>query len=129
MRRPKILEDVGFDMYVDTNKLRDLPLPTEQIKMEDLIWCFDFPVWEKDDTDDWNLTPWEVIRNEKGTTEHRKKVNEASLEYPIVIIFHREKWVILDGIHRLVKAYELGDETMNCKIISEDGEFYKSALK
>lgn len=118
MKRPKILEDAGFDIYVDTTKLRDLPLPIEQIKIEDLSWCFDFPVWEKDGTDDWNLTPGEVIRNEVGTTEHRKRVEEVSLDYPIVVIMHKGKYVILDGIHRLVKAYELGNLTIDAKVVT-----------
>ena len=74
MTRPKILEDVGFDIYVDTSKLRDLPLSIQQMNINDLIWCFDFPVWEKDGTDDWNLTPKEVIEKKPETVEHRKKI-------------------------------------------------------
>lgn len=129
MQRPKNLEEVGFDIYLDTAKLRDLPLPIEQIKVEDLTWCFEYPVWEKDGTDDWNLTPWEVVKNEAGTIEHRKRVNEVDLLCPIIVIFHKDKWVVLDGIHRLVKAYELGNKTIEAKKLTEDNEFYKSALK
>ncbi|MES2622938.1 MAG: hypothetical protein V4576_00860 [Patescibacteria group bacterium] len=129
MRRPKILEDAGFDIYVNTQKLRDLPIPIEIMNIQDLIWCFDYPVWEKDQTDDWNLTPWEVIKNDKGTTEHRKRVNEVDIQYPIIVMFHKDKWVILDGIHRLVKAYELGGSKIEAQKLSKDSEFYMSALK
>ena len=129
MTRPKILEDVGFDIYVDTSKLRDLPLSIQQMNINDLIWCFDFPVWEKDGTDDWNLTPWEVIKSDVGTVEHRKKVDEVDMQYPIVIIPNKDKWVVLDGIHRLVKAYELGNKTIKVKKLSKESQYYKAALK
>ncbi len=123
MKRPKILEDAGFDLYVDTSKLRDLPLPVEQKKLEELTWCFDFPVWEKDGTDDWNLTPRQVIDKEPGTSEHMKKVEGSNLEYPIVIIFNKDRWVILDGIHRLVKSYLLKKPTIDVKILSKDSPY------
>lgn len=129
MKRPGILEDVGFDIYVNTQKLRDLPLPIEEVDIQDLTWCFDYPVWEKDGTDDWNLTPWEVIKNDVGTAEHRKKVDEVDMQYPIVIISNKDKWIVLDGIHRLVRAYELGNKTIKVKKLSKESQYYKAALK
>lgn len=129
MPRPKILEDAGFDIYVDTSKLRDLPLDIAPIGLHELTWCFDYPVWEKDGTDDWNLTPLEVINREPGTTDHMQKVQDSSLEYPIVIIWHKDKWVIVDGIHRLVKAYLLKSPIINAKILSKESEYFKNALR
>lgn len=129
MNRPKILEDAGFDIYVDTSKLRDLSLPIQQMNINDLIWCFGCPVWEKDGTDDWNLTPRDVIEKKPATTEHMKKIEEASLDYPIVVIFHKEKWVILDGIHRLVKAYLLEKPIIDAKVLTKDSKFFIDALK
>lgn len=129
MTRPKILEDAGFDIYVDTSKLRDLPLSIQQIDIKDLTWCFDLPVWEKDGTDDWNLTPRDVVEKKPETMEHMKKIEEASLDYPIVVIFHMEKWVILDGIHRLVKAYLLKKPTIDAKVLNKDNKFFINALK
>ncbi len=127
MRRPKILEDVGFDIYVDTLKLRDLPLPVEQKDLSELIWCFDFPVWEKDGTDDWNLTPWAAVEGRSDSSEHKKKIDRADLSFPIVIIWNKERWVILDGIHRLAKAYLLGEKTMKVKVVTKDMVYFKNA--
>jgi hypothetical protein len=45
---PSILTDVGLNMFVDTAKLRELPLPIIDIDIEELIWHFDMPVWSKD---------------------------------------------------------------------------------
>lgn len=129
MNRPKLLEDAGFDIYLDTVKLRDLPLEIKQIDLHELTWCFDFPVWEKDGTDDWNLTPRDVIEGKPETSEHMQKVHDSNLEYLIVIIWHKDKWVILDGIHGLVKAYLLKSPIINAKILSKESEYFKNALR
>ena len=128
MQRPKTLTDAGFDLYFDTSRLRDLPIPTEEKDIQDLIWCFDFPVWEKDGTDDWNLTPREVIENKPYASEHRKRIDAVDLSFPIVVIFNKDKWVIVDGIHRLVKAYMEGHKMVKVKIIQKDDESYKNAI-
>jgi hypothetical protein len=104
-------------MFVNTVKLRKLPLPIVSIDIKKLIWHFDMPVWEKDDTDGWNLTPWEVIEKKKGTAGHRKRAQKAELRYPIVVTRCRSRYVVLDGVHRLVKAYMNGEKKMKAKII------------
>ncbi len=127
MKRPKILEEAGYDIDVDTSKLRDLPLPIEHKNIEDLIWCLDLPVWEKDGTDDWNLTPREVLDGAEGTSEHKRKIEECRLEHPIVIIMNMGKWVILDGIHRLAKAYAQGLKTIDVKVLTKEDPFFLKA--
>jgi len=117
---PRALTDVGLSMFVDTVKLRELPLPVVEIEMEKLIWHFEMPVWEKDGTDDWNLTPWEVIRKEKGSAGHQKRVAEADTSHPIVVTDYKSKYVILDGVHRLVKMYMNGEKKIKAKIIPEE---------
>ena len=116
---PKILTDVGLSMFVDTIKLRELPLAVVEIGLKDLIWQFDMPVWEKDGTNDWNLTPWEVIKKEDNTTTHQRKVEKADISFPIIITKYNSRYVALDGIHRLVKTYMEGGRTIKAKIIPE----------
>ncbi len=129
MKRPKILEDAGFDIYFDESKLRELSIPTTQMKLDELEWLLDLPVWEKDDTDDWNLTPREVIENKSGTSNHRKVVDDADLSYPAVVTLRKGKWIVLDGFHRLTKAYILGRKTLDVKVLTSDMEAYNNALK
>ncbi len=114
---PHMLTDVGLSMFVNTIKLRELPLPIVEIDIEKLIWHFEMPVWEKDETDDWNLTPWEVIRKDKGTTAHQKKIEKADTSHPIIITRYNSRYVILDGVHRLAKVYMNGGKKMKAKII------------
>lgn len=114
---PKILTDVGLSVFVNTVELRDFDVPISEINIQDLLWHFDMPVWEKDGTDDWNLTPWEVIRKETGTKGHQKKVQDADLRHPLIITRYNDRFVILDGVHRLVKAYAQGSTKVNAKVI------------
>ena len=114
---PKILTDVGLSMFVNTVELRDFNVPVSEVDIQDLLWHFDMPVWEKDGTDDWNLTPWEVIHKKDGSIEHRKRVQDADLTHPLIITRYKNRLVILDGIHRLAKAYMEGNKTVKVKVI------------
>ncbi|MCR4311058.1 MAG: hypothetical protein NUV54_00595 [Candidatus Taylorbacteria bacterium] len=117
---PRQLTDVGLNMFVDTVKLRELNLPIIDVPLERLLWHFDMPIWAKDNTDDWNLTPWEVIRKKVGTSVHRERVAESNLAYPIIVTEYNGRLVILDGVHRLVKAHENGRTSIQAKLIPTD---------
>ena len=77
VRRPKILEDAGFDIYLDESKLKNLPVPVTKMELKEFEWMLDLPVWEKDSTDDWNLTPREVIENKPDTGIHPIELKKA----------------------------------------------------
>lgn len=127
MLRPPILEDAGFDIYLDTRKLKDLPLPIEIKNIDEFTWCFNYPVWEKDGTDDWNLTPQDVINQKEGSSDHKIRIENADLAYPIVAIVNKNRWVILDGVHRLVKAYLQGQKCVKVKVLTKDNQYFKDA--
>ena len=114
---PHILTDAGLSMFVDTTKLRELLLPVVDIDIKKLTWHFDMPVWEKDGTDDWNLTPWEVIEKGEGSIGHQKRIENVDISFPLIVTKYNSRYVILDGVHRLVKAYTHGDKQVKGKII------------
>jgi len=107
-------------MFVNTVKLWELPLPVLEVDIDKLVWHFDMPVWEKDGTDDWNLTPWEVIKKESGTTTHQKRVGKADTSHPIIVTEYKSRMVILDGVHRLVKLYMGDKKRVKVKIIPKE---------
>lgn len=104
-------------MFVDVVKLRELLLPIVEIEMEKLLWHFDMPVWAKDGTEDWNLTPWQVIKKEQDSSTHQKRVLDANTRYPIVLTEYNGKLVALDGVHRMAKIYMQGGTKIAAKII------------
>lgn len=117
---PRSLTDVGLSMFVDTTKLRELPLPVVEVPIEKLTWLFDMPVWARDATDGWNLTPWDVIKNKVGSTTHLQRMEAADMSYPIVLTEYKSRLVALDGVHRLVKAYLQKQKTILAKIIPSE---------
>lgn len=55
--RPRILQEVSIPFRKDDLKIQDLDLPTEEMDVKELTWHFAYPFWEKEGTDEWNLTP------------------------------------------------------------------------
>lgn len=108
---------MGLNMYIDTVKLRERPLPVVDMHIKDLLWHFDMPVWAKDGTDEWNLTPWDVIRGVKGSSNHKKRTAETDTQYPILVTTYKSRYVILDGVHCLTKIYLQGKDSIRAKMI------------
>lgn len=126
-KRPKILTDAGYEIYCDVKKIQALNLPVVDFEIDKLIWNFDIPFWEKDGTDDWNLTPWDVINKIDGSAGHQERVEQADLQFPILLSNKNDKWLIIDGVHRLVKAFQSEHKTIKAKIVSaETVEKYKT---
>lgn len=102
--RPKILQEVSIPFKKDDRLIQKLDLPVEDMDIKKLLWHLDYPFWEKEGTDDWNLTPRAVIENPTKEPSHFSRVINADLNYPLHILFHNNRWLILDGLHRLTKA-------------------------
>ncbi len=116
---PKSLRKAGYEIYCDAEKLGSLHIPIVDFGIKDLIWNFDLPLWGKDGKS-WNLTPWDVINDVPGSAIQRRRVENVNMKYPILIIKKKDKWLIIDGVHRLVKAYLNGQQTISAKIIKQD---------
>ena len=52
----------------------------------------------------WYQSP-DTIPTCRSVAEHMKLVNEATLEYPIIL---SKDWKVMDGMHRVVKSLFLG---------------------
>ncbi len=111
-------DNIGLDFgNWEEKKIWALELPVIEMNITDLIWHFDAPFWPNDDGERWTVTPWDVIHQKKGTTKEQKNVEKSDLNYPIDIIKNKERWLILDGIHRLVKAHKQGHKKIKVRII------------
>jgi len=116
---PKILREAGYEIYCDAERLSTLDIPVIDFKIKDLVWNFDLPLWGKDG-ESWNLTPWDAINKVSRSESQQKRVKNVDMKYPILILEKNDKWLIVDGVHRLVRAYLDGQQTIQAKIISED---------
>ena len=80
---PQIIKDVGFDFDWSEEKVWALDVPVEEIDISELTWHFDDPDAHKDEY---------------------KRTMKANLIHPIDVMENKGRWLILDGLHRLMKA-------------------------
>lgn len=112
---------VGLDFgNWEDEKLWSLDIPTSKLNIKDLEWHFDCPFWEHDNGERFVVTPREVLEKVEGTKKEQYKVQVADTKFPINIYFNKNKWLILDGIHRLVKLYQEGVEEVNVRVVTEE---------
>ena len=101
---PQVIKDVGFDFSWDEQKVWALNVPAIQMPIEELTWHFDVPfLWEGGGI--YNLTPWEVMEHPELYQEEYARMLAADLRHPIDIMENKGRWLILDGLHRLMRIY------------------------
>lgn len=113
--RPKNLQQVNVPFDKDDRLIWALDLPVETMPIADLIWHFDYPFWEQEGTDDWNLTPRALLDDPTREPTHYQQIMAADLTYPLQVMQHNGRWLLLDGLHRLVKAHLAGAATVQVR--------------
>ena len=114
---PQVIKDVGFDFRWDSRKVWALEEPTVEMPMSELAWHLDIPFWDSEGTDAYNLTPKEVIDHPEHEPTHWRLIQEADASYPIDVMENKGRWLILDGLHRLVKEYLAGKAVVKVRKI------------
>ena len=113
---PEIIQRVGFDFSWDEKKVWELDVPTIEMNINKLVWHFDIPFhWYGGEV--YNLKSKEIIENPDKYQDEYQRTMVADLKYPIDIMENKGRWLILDGLHRLMKAYIQGDEKVRVRII------------
>ncbi|MEK6812263.1 MAG: ParB N-terminal domain-containing protein [Nanoarchaeota archaeon] len=56
----------------------------------------------------YNLSSSQIIKNSKKYKEEYKRTMDSDLSFPIDIMHNNGRWLILDGLHRLIKVNILG---------------------
>lgn len=112
---PEVIRDVGFDFSWDEKKVWALPLPVDDMKIEDLTWHLLTPfIWSKPNGY-YDVKPIDVIKHPAKYPEEHERVKRANVSYPIDIMFWKGRWVILDGLHRLMKQYMEGHKVVRVR--------------
>lgn len=104
---PKIIEEVGFDFNWSEEKVWALDVPVEEIDIKDLEWHFDVPFWFTPGGY-YDLKPNDVLANHEKYKDEYERTMRADLSHPLDIMWWKNRWLLLDGLHRLVKAKQLG---------------------
>jgi hypothetical protein len=104
---PAELREVLCDFVWDAGKLRRLPLPVGTATVDSLRWQLDLPWWRLDDRP-FQVTPSQVRADPARYQEQYRRTMAADLGCPLDLLDRDGRWVILDGVHRLLKADLLG---------------------
>ncbi len=116
---PEIIKEVGFDFHWEEEKVWALDLPVEDMPITDLEWHFDIPFWFLPGGY-YDLKPREVIENPKKHLLEYGRTMASDLTYPLDIMYWKGRWLLLDGLHRLVKAYILGWKTIKVRKVPSE---------
>lgn len=113
---PESILECGFDFDWDEEDVWKLNYPIQEMAMEILEWHFERPFWN------WNheeyvLKPIDVIHNSEKFKLEYDRIMASDISYPIDIMENKGRYVILDGLHRLVKCKLLGMDKVNVRII------------
>ena len=113
---PSIVEKYWYAFDWDVEAIWALDLPVERFPIRRLEWHLDLPAWPFEGKG-YVLTPRDVLKSPYRYAEEYQRMQRASLIFPLDIIWFRGRWLILDGVHRLLKAHEQGlDEIMVRKV-------------
>lgn len=97
-------------------KVWALDFPIEEIDIEELTWHFEIP-FHLEGRGVYNLKSSEIINNPKKYKKEYERTINSDLSFPIDIMKNKGRWLILDGLHRLMKAKILGIKKVNVRKI------------
>lgn len=103
---PEALREVFPPYRWQLAKLWELDLKVEPVEIADLVWMFDLPLWQLEG-ERFKVTPHQVAETPMNFRAHYQRVMDADLDFPINLVAYRGRLVVLDGVHRLLKAHFL----------------------
>jgi hypothetical protein len=108
---PSVIETYWYAFDWNVEALWALDLPAEPFPLSRLEWMLDIPAFLFEGKG-YVLTPRDVLKQPYRHADEYARTQRASLVFPIEITWYRGRWVILDGVHRMLKAHELGHESI-----------------
>lgn len=113
---PKSVLEYGFDFDWNEEEVWKLNYEKEEMDIQKLEWHFDVPFWNLNGN--WyTLTPRSVMNHPETFKKEYERVMGADISYPIDVMENKGRFVILDGLHRLVKCKLLGMKEVTVRII------------
>jgi len=119
LQLPTHIQPYAADFHWDNTKLWMLDIPTVGMPIDELLWHLDIP-WLHTEGERFNLTPHEIMSSPEKYKEQHDRTMRSDLDYPIDIIYNNGRWLILDGLHRLMKSVALGKSSVEVRKISRD---------
>jgi hypothetical protein len=107
--RPYVLE-----LEWDRERLWQLELPVEDMSVDALAWQLALPWW-RDGERYFSVRPLDVLTIPNPHREHFERAMDADLARALDVTPRNGSWIVLDGVHRLLKAVALGEKTVRVR--------------
>jgi hypothetical protein len=111
-----------LDVEWSRERLWALPLPERELPIGELLWLLDLPWWRGEDGRVFSVRPSDVRAG-----PHLVRAAEADLALPLHVTERHARWVILDGMHRLLRAHQLGWRIVRVRVVPTDALAYIAA--
>ena len=92
---------------ISRERIRGRNRPIVLVPVRELEWILDLPLWW-DGGHPFRLRPREVLKQPERNQAQRARTSEADLAVPVDVAWYGGRWLVVDGIHRLLKAVSLG---------------------
>lgn len=128
IKLPESLQGVFFPFRWDKHALWALPTAVSVVTLGELDWHLDLPVWSTHPPQPlFNLRPREVIDCWEQHLGHWARIEAADECYPLDLFHYNDRWVIMDGYHRLAKYAAFGIERVSVRMHTH--EFLERVLQ
>jgi hypothetical protein len=117
-KMPPVMQALLPNTMWDRIKLHELVLPVVELRVAELRWMLDLPWWRVGERR-FAVTPNQVRHAPERYAAHWRRMLDADLDYPIDLL-QRDRLIILDGVHRLLKADVLGMRTLACRVLDAE---------
>ena len=113
---PAHIQEYAFDFRWDNQLVWGLEVQSELMGVDELLWHFDIP-WLHTEGERFNLTPKDIMKSPLLYQEQYERTMQSDLAYPIDVMENKGRWLILDGLHRLMKAVNEGETVVHVRKI------------
>lgn len=113
---PAHIQVYAFDFLWENKLVWDLDVPTETMSINELVWHFGIP-WLHTEGGRFDLLPTDIMEHPELYPKQYARTMESDLRFPIDIMRNKDRWLILDGLHRLMKSVYLGKKQVSVRKI------------
>ncbi|MGP5307090.1 hypothetical protein [Brachybacterium alimentarium] len=109
-----------LDFHWDLERLHALSLPEREVSTSTLEWHLHLPFWAAGGRP-FQVSPADVASEPSAHPEQWTRTLAADLRYPLDAYVGAEgRLIILDGVHRLLKALVEGRSTLRVRVLEAD---------
>ena len=111
------ITDVGFDFGWNVEKVHALQAPVELLQIGELAWHLDVlyqwisPIGVRE------LRALDVMEHLEDFPYHAERIANADTNFALDIMWYRDRWIMLDGLHRLMKETRAGRRVVKVRKI------------